>query len=114
MYAVHASDHNPLGIGLEIARYIGAMQATVILACRNIEKAHVAIDDLKKSTRNERIECSQLDLTNLKNVRDFAARFKESGRSLDILVNNAGMLSTSWLAQKYWHINTLTVQAFLT
>ncbi|KAF8299225.1 NAD(P)-binding protein [Clavulina sp. PMI_390] len=94
------------GIGLETAKHLAAMGATVVLACRNVEKAEAArkeimefaIEKAKKSggaaaavvEPNVRVE--QLDLSDAASVKSFVQRWEEqSGRkAIDILVNNAG------------------------
>ncbi|KAH8831008.1 hypothetical protein DL96DRAFT_1705464 [Flagelloscypha sp. PMI_526] len=82
-----------IGIGLEIARGLAARGATVVLACRNLEKAESARKDIleksKGSIREEQVECMLLNLADLDSVRALAKSW--GTRPLDILVNNAGI-----------------------
>ncbi len=80
------------GIGLETARELARMGATVVLACRTPAKAERAVDDIKRSTGNSNISWMKVDFLSLASVRALAAEFKRSGRGLDILINNAGMM----------------------
>ena len=89
------------GIGKETVRSMVAAGATVIMACRNLEKAQKAKDDIiatfddndKKDTISQRLIIMQLDLGSLKSVYDFSKSFVESGLKCDYLVNNAGIMT---------------------
>jgi len=80
------------GIGLETARTLAELDATVILACRDEEKAQDAIKDIKQSTSNGKLEFQKLDLNSLTSVREFASNFKASNRPLHLLILNAGIM----------------------
>jgi NAD(P)-dependent dehydrogenase (short-subunit alcohol dehydrogenase family) len=82
-----------VGLGLETARAFAAHGATVILACRNLEKANAAKLDIQKSVPNPTLEVMRLDLADLASVRDFATSFKTKLEHLHILVNNAGVMA---------------------
>ena len=64
----------------------------VILACRNMQKAESAIEEIKKTTPNADLLAMPLDLSDLQSVRDFAQSFTEQFDRLDILINNAGIM----------------------
>jgi NAD(P)-dependent dehydrogenase (short-subunit alcohol dehydrogenase family) len=81
-----------VGLGLETARELAAKGATVILACRNLEKANVAKADIEKSNPNAKLEVIQLDLADLASIRQFASSFSNKFEHLHILVNNAGVM----------------------
>lgn len=74
------------GIGLRTARALAGAGASVVLACRNVESAQQAANDLTRGSA--RVEA--LDLASGASVRDFAGRWTGP---LDLLVNNAGVLS---------------------
>lgn len=80
------------GIGKETARDLARRGARVILACRNLEKARLAADDIKNSTGSDKVLVKHLDLASLKSVRHFAKEIIEEERRLDILINNAGIM----------------------
>lgn len=65
--------------------------ARVILACRNLEKATLAADDIKNSTGSASIVIKHLNLASLKSVRLFAKDIIQQEQRLDILINNAGI-----------------------
>jgi NAD(P)-dependent dehydrogenase (short-subunit alcohol dehydrogenase family) len=80
-----------VGIGLETARGLAAMGATVVLACRSLEKGISAQKDIVTTTGNANVHLLQLDLSSLSDVRRFAATFLAQFPRLDVLVNNAGV-----------------------
>ena len=53
------------GIGFESARVFARAGARVVLACRNISKAHHAAERIRIETPQSRLEPMQLDLTSL-------------------------------------------------
>ena len=79
------------GIGKETARGLAQRGATVVLACRDVEKASAARDEIAKSTGRSDVTVEALDLGSVASIRAFAARFKEKHTRLDVLVNNAGL-----------------------
>lgn len=82
-----------IGLGLETARALAAKGATVVLACRNLEKANVAKADIEKTVPNAKLELMQLDLADLASVRQFASGFTAKYQHLHILINNAGVMA---------------------
>jgi retinol dehydrogenase 14 len=82
-----------IGIGLETARMLANMEATVILACRNTEKAASAAEDIIKSSGNFNVKTMNLDLSSFANVREFANEFLATYDRLDLLINNAGIVT---------------------
>ena len=91
------------GIGKETVRSMVKAGATVVMACRNLEKAQKAKDDIiatfdnnnnddKKDKISERLIIMQLDLGSLQSVYDFSKAFVESGLKCDYVVNNAGVM----------------------
>jgi len=79
-----------LGIGYYTAVDLARRNARVILACRNTETATAAAAQMRVATGNENIVVQELDLSQLKSVRQFASIILEQETRLDILVNNAG------------------------
>lgn len=82
------------GLGLETARKLAARSpdTTVILACRNPERAEAARLSIESTTGNARVRTMQLDLSSMDSVRRFAARFTaEALGPIDALVCNAGI-----------------------
>jgi NAD(P)-dependent dehydrogenase (short-subunit alcohol dehydrogenase family) len=80
------------GIGFETARALAVHGATVILACRNMEKARAAAARILGECPSAKVRRLHLDLSDLASVRRFAGEFGGLFEKLDILVNNAGIL----------------------
>jgi len=106
------------GIGKETVRVLALRGATIIMACRDTEKAEKAKEDIVKSLSNvsteekkdtaneekkeatnansnvgERLQVMRLDLGSLQSVRDFVRVFVEKYNELHYLVNNAGIMA---------------------
>ncbi|MHA1340975.1 MAG: oxidoreductase [Promethearchaeota archaeon] len=80
------------GLGLETARIICGKNASVVLACRNMEKAEKAKNTILKEFPNGKIEIIKLDLADLASIRQFVEEFKLKFNRLDGLINNAGIM----------------------
>ncbi|KGR74940.1 oxidoreductase [Ureibacillus sinduriensis] len=80
------------GIGFETSLALAENFATVILAVRNMNKGHEAVDKIKKGCPNADVHVLKLDLGDLESVKEFAAEFKMRFRSLSLLINNAGVM----------------------
>jgi NAD(P)-dependent dehydrogenase (short-subunit alcohol dehydrogenase family) len=80
------------GIGLSTARILAERGARVVLACRSQERAEAAIASILARVPDAKVEFSELDLSRLDSIRDFADRFKEAEARLDLLINNAGVM----------------------
>jgi len=72
------------GLGAATARALADRGATVVLACRNVEKGEAAAGTMRGD-----VSVRKLDLADLASVRTFAA---ETSR-VDVLVNNAGVMA---------------------
>lgn len=72
------------GLGLEVARVMGARGAHVVIGVRSTERGEAAVRDLPG-----RFDVRRLDLASLDSVREFAAGLGE----VDVLVNNAGVMA---------------------
>jgi NAD(P)-dependent dehydrogenase (short-subunit alcohol dehydrogenase family) len=82
------------GIGLETACVLAARGAAVVLACRDIEKAARAGNQIRTRTGADpaRISVVRLDLSSLESVRRAAAEIRSSCARLDLLINNAAVM----------------------
>lgn len=107
------------GMGRETARELARLGATVILACRNKEKAQAARDDIVSSTGNQDVQIMELDLSSLASIRGFARALNEKHPALHILVNNAAMwtqdrqLSNDGI-ELQWATNVVGTHALIT
>ncbi|TET80049.1 MAG: SDR family oxidoreductase [Candidatus Heimdallarchaeota archaeon] len=81
------------GIGKETARKIAALDAHVILVCRNPEKGETARKEIIQTTNNQNVELLICDLASLKDVKRFSDEFLMNYSSLHVLINNAGVFS---------------------
>lgn len=81
-----------VGLGLETAMALAGKGCTVVLACRNAEKAEAAKQRIVSTHPNAVVECSPLDLSRLQSVRAFASTYNKHHRTLDLLINNAGIM----------------------
>jgi NAD(P)-dependent dehydrogenase (short-subunit alcohol dehydrogenase family) len=80
------------GIGFETAKALAEKRATVIMACRNPDKAQAAMAEIKKSVPEAKLEFIPLDLSDLASIKAFARTFQEDHDRLDMLINNAGIM----------------------
>ena len=80
------------GIGFETARMLALKGAEVTLACRNLDKGRVALERILTESAGAAVSLEQLDLSDLRNVEAFAARFKDQHDRLDLLILNAGVM----------------------
>jgi retinol dehydrogenase 12 len=79
-----------IGIGKETAVALASMGATVVLACRNQQKAAAAVVEVRERCGNDDVHVVTLDLADLATVRACADEIRSSWERLDVLVNNAG------------------------
>lgn len=80
------------GIGFATAKALASRGASVYMVCRNKERGVKAVSEIKSNTGNESVYLEVCDLSSLKQVKDFAARFTASNLPLHVLVNNAGLM----------------------
>lgn len=82
-----------LGIGLELSTRLAAAGATVVLACRNEEKAKQAVESIKKITGKKAVSYEILDVSSQASVRAFVNVWDKrpaKRRTIDFLLLNAG------------------------
>lgn len=78
------------GIGKVTCHELAAKGCHVIVAARNKEKTDPIIADIIAKTSNPKVEFMEIQLDDLKSVKDFAFAFLKRKLRLDILINNAG------------------------
>jgi NAD(P)-dependent dehydrogenase (short-subunit alcohol dehydrogenase family) len=79
------------GLGFEAAKVLAQQNARVLIGCRSEEKAQQAIKNILADNASAELEFVQLDLGNLKSVKEAAAQVDKE-KQLDILINNAGIM----------------------
>ncbi len=78
------------GIGKETSLEIAKMGATVVLACRNVDKAAKAAKEIKDTTGSTKVEVVQIDLSDLASVKKASLEILDKYASIEVLINNAG------------------------
>jgi NAD(P)-dependent dehydrogenase (short-subunit alcohol dehydrogenase family) len=81
------------GLGLVTARELARAGASVVMACRNVDRGHRAIEQLRAAVPEAQLQLDELDLASLASVRGFAERFRATHDGLDLLINNAGVMA---------------------
>ncbi|MDW5377748.1 oxidoreductase [Halomonas sp. HP20-15] len=81
------------GLGLETAKGLLYQGYRVIVAARNPEKGHAAVEALHGESPGADVRFEPLDLDDLASVREFAAKLRADEISLDLLINNAGIMA---------------------
>lgn len=81
------------GLGYETARALAAKGATVVLACRNLDKGQQAVAAIQQHTPHATLELMPLNLADLSDVRRFAHAYTQKHGPLHLLINNAGIMA---------------------
>ena len=87
------------GIGLATARELAARGVHVFIACRSLEKGQAAVDDIRHTTGNEKVEKLALDLGDFASIRACAQAFRARDLPLHLLINNAGLAGAKGITQ---------------
>ena len=82
------------GLGLVTARELARAGASVVMACRNLDKGHAAVEQVRAAVPDAKVQLEELDLASLESVRGFAERYKTTHDGLDLLINNAGVMAS--------------------
>ncbi|CAF1676645.1 unnamed protein product, partial [Adineta ricciae] len=81
------------GIGIETARALASANAHVIITARDMKKGAQVVEDIKKTTNNNKVEVMEMDLTSLESVRNFVKQFQARKLPINILICNAGIMA---------------------
>ncbi len=84
------------GIGKETARALALQKYTVVMACRNIEKANLACEDIQHESSNTNVYSMELDIGSRASIRLFVKRFVDRFSYVNVLINNAGLTSRTY------------------
>lgn len=84
------------GIGVETARALAAHGAHVVGAARDLTKAEAATTQVRRDAAQNRgsFQLVELDLANLKSVRNCAEELIAKGEPFDLVIANAGVMAT--------------------
>lgn len=80
------------GIGKSAAVGLASKGAEIHMVCRNMERANTAKDEVISITSNQKVYVHKLDMSNTKDVYQFASKFQEDHNRLNVLINNAGCM----------------------
>lgn len=100
------------GIGKVAAAVLAAQGAEVIITGRNPQKTRDAADQIKSETGSRSVPYLLADFSDLTQVRNLAASFREHHTHLDVLLNNAGTffntrVKTPYQVEKTFLVNHL-------
>ena len=79
------------GVGLETARGLARTGAAVVMTARDQEKGERALDEVRRTTGNDRVQLQMLDLASLADVARAADALLDRCPRIDGLINNAGL-----------------------
>jgi NAD(P)-dependent dehydrogenase (short-subunit alcohol dehydrogenase family) len=79
------------GIGLEAARELARSGATVIMACRSVERGEQAAAEIRREIPDADLRVEACDLGSLESIRALADRLDDI--EIDVLINNAGTMA---------------------
>lgn len=83
--------------------------ATVIMACRNMEKAGEAIKKIRQVTNEGELIPLELDLASFDSIKKFCTVIKEKYPVFDCLINNAGLaVQTNQSTKENFELHTGT------
>lgn len=77
------------GIGKAAAIQLANLGATVIMACRSMERGTKALEVVQKTTKSDKVVLMQLDMSSQASIKNFAEDFKAKYHRLDVLIHNA-------------------------
>jgi retinol dehydrogenase 13 len=81
------------GVGYQVARRLARGGASLVLVCRNLEKAQAVKSELEEN-KMIKVEVIQADFSRLEDVRQAAEAILEQYPRLYALINNAGLHNT--------------------
>lgn len=81
-----------IGLGLQTAHALAEKGCTLVLACRNPQKAEAAKEKILREHPKAKITCMTLDVSSLQSVQSFVSTFRKKHKRLDLLINNAGIM----------------------
>jgi NAD(P)-dependent dehydrogenase (short-subunit alcohol dehydrogenase family) len=84
------------GLGLQTARVLAVRGAHVVLACRNLDKAGRAADQITAASAGAGVSVVRLDLASQSSVRSAATEIGARFPHVDLLINNAGVMEVPY------------------
>jgi NAD(P)-dependent dehydrogenase (short-subunit alcohol dehydrogenase family) len=81
------------GIGFEGAKAFADAGATVVMACRSIDRGTDAAEEIREDVSGADVQVGRCDLADLDSVREFADGVLAAHDELHVLCNNAGVMA---------------------
>ncbi|MUM15841.1 SDR family NAD(P)-dependent oxidoreductase [Mycobacterium sp. CBMA271] len=78
------------GIGLATAHRLAVDGHNIVMACRNLQKAQAARDQILAAIPGAQLDIMSLDLSSFEHIRRFADELAAQHPKIDALINNAG------------------------
>lgn len=82
------------GIGKATVRKLANRGAEVVMACRDMEKAEAAAEEIIKHSGNGQVSVIHCDLSSFDSIRKAVGEFTAGHQQLDVLINNAGVVTS--------------------
>jgi NAD(P)-dependent dehydrogenase (short-subunit alcohol dehydrogenase family) len=79
------------GFGKEIAFQLAALDAEIILACRDLQRGEQTVNEITRRTGKKNFQVMYIDTSDQKSIHEFAKEYSKRFSRLDILINNAGI-----------------------
>lgn len=83
------------GIGRETVRRLAEAGATVIMACRSLERSQPVREQIVQESGNAQVHLLPVDMASLESIRMFVSEFQARFKRLDALINNAAHFDLS-------------------
>ncbi|WP_328469801.1 oxidoreductase [Actinoplanes sp. NBC_00393] len=80
------------GLGFQTAQVLAVRGATVVLACRDPQRAAAAATQIGDTPLRRTVDIVHVDLASQASVREAAGRLRARHPRIDLLINNAGAL----------------------
>lgn len=80
------------GLGIETARALASVGASVTISGRSSEKIETALATLREQVPGARFDAEAVDLTSLSSIAEAAKHYVGLGQPIDFLINNAGVM----------------------
>ncbi|MFC6974776.1 oxidoreductase [Halomicroarcula sp. GCM10025709] len=81
------------GLGFEGTKAFARKGATVVMACRSVDRGEDAAAEIRRSIADADLDVRQCDLASLSSVAGFTEGVRDEYGGVDILCNNAGVMA---------------------
>ena len=80
------------GLGIETARALASVGASVTIGGRDPQKIESALATLREQVPGASFDAIEVDLASLASIASSTKAFVDTGRTIDLLINNAGVM----------------------